>query len=238
MNWYKKSQQNTFDFHNTKSTPAFNPNFGSLLDEVRSKEELVILLNRFKMDWEEINLAETSIIKVDMKPNIFIIDDFNYPTLHEANDWLYSIKIDDYIPPRDFSKEFWDGLGNNFVVYHATNRDNVESIQQNGINMRSESRGINNRNTGDAVFTSDNPDDISSYGDAIFEINLSNMKKDGYMPTVSEEEPLEEANRLDALARKIGLENFNSADGYSSEGLYPSTIIIFGAIPPKYLRLM
>ena len=63
------------------------------------------------------------------------------------------------------------------------------------------------------------------------------MKQDGYMPMVGMEEPIEEQELEEALAHKIGLEDYYS-EIESSDGLSPDTVIFYGVIPPKYLRVI
>lgn len=257
MNWYKKSQQEVFNFY--KTMPQSQPRsieespeyksldirsqsvFQELLDDIHGRNDLMRLLKMYSLKWKQIDFPEETLITIVLGSNLYIIDDLENPTLKEAKEWLWDTsnygRLDNYIPPEDFSKTFWDNLGNNSVVYHATTEENKESILRNGLGVRDKTRGINNRSTGAAIFTSDNPDDVSSYGDVIFTINLSKMKKDGYMPEVSREGPVEEAERLEALAYKIGVEDFIATESNDSEGLYPSTIIIYGDVPKKYLSL-
>lgn len=257
MNWYKKSQQQTFDFY--KDIPQSTPKpieesleyksldirsrsvFQELLDEVHGRSDLMRLLKMYGLKWKQIDFSEEAIITLVLGSNLYIIDDLENPALKEATEWLWDIsnygRLDNYMPSEDFSKNFWDDLGNNSVVYHATTEENKDSILRNGLGVRDKTRGINNRSTGAAIFTSDNPDDISSYGDVIFAINLSQMKRDGYMPEVSREGPVEEVERLESLAHKIGVEGFSASESNDSEGLYPSTIIIYSDVPAKYLSL-
>lgn len=108
---------------------------------------------------------------------------------------------------------------------------------QRGLKQMDKIRGINNTSTGAAVFASDNPNDISSYGNVIFEIDIGQMKTDGYMPNVEQEEPISNALRRKQLAYLIGIEEYYPEEEYASEGLYESTYIIFGNIPPKYLKV-
>ena len=254
MNWYKKAQQQDFPFYNDANTIEDSPNLFHSNKSKETLEELMdnpdavsfltitSLLQKFKYKYDVITLPnKEQLITVDIGNDKYVIDDFRSPSIKEAHQWLWDVsnhgRINNYIPSEDFSKTFWDNMGNNYFLYHATQKDNIESIKKNGIMAEDKTRGISNRSTGDAVFTSDNPDDINSYGEDIFQINVSLMKQDGYTPNVSREEPLEEAEQLEALARKIGVEEFNTTDSYNSEGLYPSTVIIYGNIPPKYISL-
>ena len=107
-------------------------------------------------------------------------------------------------------------------------------IMRDGLNPMNETRGISNKSTGSAVFTSDNPEDTDSYGVAI-EINVGAMQADGYMPYVTQEEPVEEKNAKERMANMVGLEDFNwEVEG----GIYETTYIFHDAIPAKYLRVL
>ena len=48
--------------------------------------------------------------------------------------------------------------------------------------------------------------------------------------------PIEESEKLSQLAHKIGLQDF-VGPYYGGEGIYESTLIIYGNIPPKYLSI-
>ena len=40
-----------------------------------------------------------------------------------------------------------------FPLYHATTQDHVEDILEHGLESRNQTRGLNNRSVGSAVFT-------------------------------------------------------------------------------------
>lgn len=137
--------------------------------------------------------------------------------------------------PEDSGAEFWDELGDNAVAYHRTVEENVQSIQKHGLLPKNNTRGMSNANTGSAVFASWDYENTTSYGEYIFEINLSRMKQDGYMPQVSQEEPVAEGEVEGALAHGIGISDYYVE---IEQGIDSDTIVIFGKIPPKYLRLL
>lgn len=235
---YKKWMQNT--------SPKDINSLYEILQESTSLEELLALLQKFGNEfiWKKIDFANGPVITLRQRGkqnNPYIIDDPEDPELKDAREWLDSMfdsDVDKYIPEdpeEDFNKMFWD-QANGVLLYHATQTENEELIKKHGLFPKDESRGINNRSTPAAVFASNNPDDIGSYGDVIFEINIGQMKADGYMPEVSMEEPLAEAEQKKKLAYMIGVEEYYPDEQYASEGLYPSTVIIYGKIPPKYLR--
>jgi hypothetical protein len=221
MNWYKKAQ-------------LFN--LGDV-ENMSSLQEIVDFLSSNNVSYDLIDFPTG---KKVIRVKDYIIDDFENPYLEKIDNWFYKIQdynIDQFYEVKDFNQEFWDGLGNGFTLYHATHKENLQEILKNGILPKNNSRGINNRSTMSAVFTSDNPNDIRSYGDVVLEINMSEMKRDGYMPTVDKESPLSVSEYKNAIANKIGMEDYHDEDSYASEGLYESTVVIFGKIPPKYIKV-
>jgi hypothetical protein len=55
------------------------------------------------------------------------------------------------------------------------------------------------------------------------------------MPEVVQEEPITEGQAYEALAHKLGIEDFN----YDYEqGLDPGTYVFKGNIPPKYIKVL
>lgn len=133
------------------------------------------------------------------------------------------------------SDDFWKSVGENKFAYHATNEENVDSILKHGLEVRNDSRGITNKGTGSAVFTTLNIEELDQnvYGDAHIKINLNAMKNDGYMPKVMEEEPLIIDRFRSAIAHMFDMEY----EGGNND-LSPNTLVIFGNIPPKYLEMM
>jgi hypothetical protein len=184
------------------------------------------------------------VLTIDYKGKKQVIDDS--PIIKEATEWIWSIldsQLDQYIGEdnEDFNEKFWKDVctpyGNN-KLYHATRSKNINEIKARGLLKMNKSRGINNKSTGNAVFTSLDETAIDSYGEIIIKINMCQMKKDGYMPEVSMEKPIEEAKLRNQLAWKIGIEEFDAIDGYSSDGLFETTVVIYGDIPPKYLSFV
>ena len=259
MNWYKKAQQEQFGFlenmpiqqkPNIEDSEEYQKLFDNAnidLEEdleynAHNYNELANILNRHKVEWEKINFPKADpIIRLEYQKKPYIITDFESPQLEDPREWIYDIydyHLDEYIPSQDFNEDFWNGVTKGSTVYHATTEENKDSILKEGLRLEDRTRGINNRYTGNAIFTSDNPDDISSYGDVVFEINLGQMKADGYMPQVSQEGPLESAEQRNSLAYLIGIDNIDFSSEYEGEGIYPTTVVFFDNIPAKYLRLL
>lgn len=150
----------------------------------------------------------------------------------EASTFVFDNDPEELLPERDFSKEFWHDVGEKSVLYHATPEHNFDSIKKSGLHPREETRGIGNRGTGAAVFTSSNLNSIESYGVPIG-IDLHAMKRDGYTPRVSQEGPIAEYDARQALASKLGIDDFGQDE---EPGIDPDTVIVYGNIPAKYLK--
>ena len=69
----------------------------------------------------------------------------------------------------------------------------------------------------------------------MIEVSLGKMLTDGYTPEVVQEDPIIEANLRNALANRIGLEDFYPE---TESGIFEDTLICRGLIPPKYLRIL
>lgn len=145
-----------------------------------------------------------------------------------------------------FNREFWDDPGSQPTLYHATQDDNVASIQASGLEPAHIARGLSNRSITSAVFATQNRADIEdgSYGDNIFEINVAQMARDfadekRELPYVTQEPNVTEREAMGALAHAIG-DNGELADHLHEEdsGVFLDTVIFHrGTVPPKYLTL-
>jgi len=132
----------------------------------------------------------------------------------------------------EFNKDFWNGPT---TLYHATSQNNIDQIMDSGLEPRSYSRGISNRSTGSAVYCSLNPDEVDVYGDIILEIDAVKMKQDGIMPYVKMEPDIEYSEKINSLAHMLGVEDYH----YDVEsGMSPETVVMFGHIPPKYIKVL
>jgi len=197
----------------------------------------IFVLNKYGFEFEIIDFPNDKVIAVNIDEKIYIIDSFYYPSAELGHNWvsdLSDMAIMSYLPdPPEFNQEFWQDPIN--PLYHATNEKYLDAIKKRGLLPRNESRGISNRSTGAAVFTSDSEEGTDSYGNVIVMINTGSMKQDGYTPYVSKEEPLEEESYKSTIAWKVGIRDYEPSDSYGSEGIYESTIIIHDKVPPKYL---
>jgi hypothetical protein len=161
--------------------------------------------------------------------------------LHKGDDWVsvadpqgilddHSLDPADYITVVDELEDFWEHPTR---LYHATTEDAAEDIVVEGLLPMSGSRGLRNRGVGKAVFTTLNEEQAhhGPYGDVVFEIDTKAMARDGYTPEVSQEPDVVEAEALNALASALNVEDFVSESENDRE-----TVIVYGAIPAKYLR--
>jgi len=250
MNWYKKAQQQQYLWDNDPQLPNANIDKSSVeisgdikedVEDCKSITELQsVLFNYGIKDIDEVifDKVKEKIWTFDYNGKLYLTDlSFPYPSFEDAEEWIYSIGENawQYVDYKDFSENFWDGVEERETVYHGTHEDRIEEIMRNGLSTMDETRGIDNRSTGSAVFTSPTAEVASYYYPIVLEINIGQMKVDGYMPQVSKEGPVDESEILEELAHKIGLDDFYS--GYE-QGLDPETIIFYGNIPVKYLRIV
>jgi len=245
MNWYKKSQQEYFGFYNNiskqkpvqkeegeeyqrlvKRTPAL---IQSLISQCQDLNEAVKVLKVYQFKVKIIN--DIAAVKIDGQP--YIVDEML--NLKDPYDWIWTVpshRLDEYVTYPLFNEKFWQ---NPVEVYHATTPEYLPHIQTNGLKPMDKSRGIENKGTGPAIFTSENPDELESYGDVLLRIDTLKMKQDGYMPEVDQELPVTEANKRDALANIIGMDDFQTE---VEQGISPYTIVFYGNIPPKYISVI
>jgi hypothetical protein len=256
MNWYKISQQQqSFDFMENDAYPTYwdkrrnsqlpaldmaEATFEEALDDCDDEQCLVNVLKFYKIKYDIVNFdTGIKVYSIVKNGRVYIIDPNHCCSLEDANDWIREIvmydKVYQYITLRDFSKDFWQEVGEGTFVYHGTSGERIEKIMKQGLLPKDETRGINNRNTGSAVFTSSEEETPANYYDKILQIDVGAMKADGYMPEVSMEGPIEEVKSEEALAYKIGI---NDYQGEWEQGLDEGTIIFYGPIPPKYLKIL
>jgi hypothetical protein len=159
----------------------------------------------------------------------------------ELTRWFENIsfnnRIYDYLEldlEEQANKEFWDFPP---VLYHGTDEQGKLEILKNGLMPQNKTRGITNRSIGAAVFTSTELEAVDSYvgtNGAVFAINTRQMKKDGYMPTVSMETLNEEEEYKSILANKLGF----YYEKEEEPGMEDTTVIFTSPIPLKYLEMI
>jgi hypothetical protein len=152
----------------------------------------------------------------------------------EADDWLESVSNRTHefygeYSDEVFNKQFWQ---NPPPLYHGTS--DMQGVLNRGLLVMNKTRGISNRLMGSAVFTSTNPDGIDSYAtDGIVIIDTAAMKRDGFTPWVTMEEPLENNEQLCGIAHAIGMEDYYC--DYES-GISEETVVVHDNIPAKYVK--
>lgn len=184
---------------------------------------------------EYANLAKP-VLKFLMQGHPYVITDFQNPDPQTAEEFVQGLSWNDgyleYLPERNFTQEFWQGVAQGSVCYHGTTEDNWEDIQRDKrIGCRDTTRGLRNTGVGCAVFTSFSWDQTVYYYEVRLQINLGAMKADGYMPDVSQEPDIEEGEALNSIAWAVGIEDFH----WDTEN-DPDTLIIYGNIPIKYVQ--
>lgn len=219
-------------------TPAIDL-YGNLEDDIDYLKEYGInvfqLLDMLKLNYNLIEVANgEKLIVVDDGEKKIISDYENqiYPSLKKSHEWIDRLsesELDEYYPMPE--SDFWD---NPTTLYHNTPSENIEYIKKEGLEARNVSRGLDNKDMGNAVFTYTDIDELGNYGDGLVAINTHKMKEDGYMPEVSGETPLEEKRQREGLAHKLGIEDY---EHYVTDDYADNTIAIYGDIDPKYLDI-
>ena len=231
MNWYKKAQIDQADLE---------ADYENYIEDAESDEEVINIVQRLDPNFEIITFKNgEKVISAIIEGGHVLVTLGGFYEITDPREWLNNIAYMgyafQYVDERDFNKEFWEDVRDGSAVYHGTSEERLYDILRNGLESRDETRGISNRGTGAAVFTSGDPGTPQNYYDKVIEIDIGKMKRDGYMPNVSIEEPLAEAELIEALAHKVGIEDYyHEVD--SSDGLSHDTVIFYGGIPAKYLR--
>ena len=191
--------------------------------------DIIPILEQYDIDYYEVKFPLTKVLRFDTDQSWI----YESGSLQEAHTWVDEAEPYEYFEaePDDY---FWSEDLRGFKVYHATTSENAKSIMQDGLMEMDETRGLSNRSTGPAVFTSENPHDIDAYGEVTFEVDIGLMQSDGYTVPVSREEPVEEQELKHQLARHLELEDYHwEVDSDMS----PSTLIFHGPIPSKYINI-
>jgi hypothetical protein len=172
---------------------------------------------------------------------VYIIKNVSYPeNIKPIGDWIRGLDesdIDNYYQLPNQDSDFWADVSpvGNYILYHRTSEANAKRIVRSGLEPRSESRGVSNRGIGAAVFLGPDPDSLDAYGDVLFAVNMSAMKRDGYTPPVQHETGVDERTQREALAHSLQLDDYYE-DDTSSEGIYDDTVVVSGHIPAKYVK--
>jgi hypothetical protein len=211
-----------------------------VLESLEGVEAIMAYLTQHGKEPRVIDLAGDKYIIWDDK-----IIDPDWPEVEDKSDWVWSTqaqrlrerlrdKLED-----EFNQRYWERPEG---LYHGTPKENVESIQRDGLKMQHKSRGLSNRHITRAVFTEQEPSYCQyHYGPEVFFIDTNAMKKDGFMPRVEKEPNHIEADVVNFLAHKIGAWDESGDRDWAnsmSEGTTENTIIVYADIPAKYLKLL
>lgn len=212
------------------------------LNDVVDLDDVLFVFESLGFDPEIVTLDdETFLVKVIDNHEIYIVESCKIEEDYGADvklaaDWLADLdesKLEDYSQYN--SVDFWSVIEPGMIFYHGAPDERWPLIDMEGLQARCETRGLHNKYIGDAVFVTPHVYEADRYGDVI-EIDVWKMLQDGYTPQTALEENVNENNMRKIIADKIGLDVDFSSEYYSL-GVDPDTIVIFGDIPRKYLRL-
>jgi len=224
MNWYKKAINNDDIFE--------------LIDDGEGLKAKELILKDNSLELKKIDFPSAESVYVLTAPYGKYIIDIDFEYYKEAIDWIWDIndfELSDYVEYSgdNFEKDFWDGVFSGSYVYHGTSSDRIDLIKKEGLEPRQETNSLTNSSNGPAVYTSPDYDTAAYIYDVVIRIDLGKMKSDGYMPPVSLEVGVDESEMRNALAYKLGIDDFINES--LEQGLSEETVLIYGKIPPKYL---
>lgn len=170
--------------------------------------------------------------------DVFEIDEFFFHVI--SRNLFYDLTNIDF--REYFNKKFWKSVGGSSKynkVFHATDPDNIDSILETGLHTERETFSLRNRNLSSVIFA---VTDIyllenGSYGEAIIEISIDDMKRDGFTPLVSMEPEFEDYHKKKVLAKKLDLKLTMKHRPSVSSGTWEETVLIHSDIPAKYLSV-
>jgi len=216
---------------------CYQDDFSNLNEELEEAHSMPRVFNALqKWGATDIYSPFPGVLRYALDGQIYVIDDFDYVSPKEAWRWLWDLSdwdLESYVTLPEFHDEFWKSGGK---VYHSTSEENWELIQQEGaLQLMDKTRGLSNRGTGHAIFTSLQPEQTEFYGDVLLEIDAGKMIADGYTPRVEREGPINEYEMQRAIAHKLGLNPEDIYDESSSDGISEDTVVFFQPIPLKYI---
>jgi hypothetical protein len=227
--------ENIGDYRAKRNMPVENMDemeWDEALESVSNEVELMNVSKYYGLKAEKIDFENNNVVYLLETPKGKMV--LEGSSLYEPQEWIENLdtygKLDDYIKPIDHNTDFWSDPG---LVYHGTTEENWEIIKKRGLEPRYETRGLSNRNIGPSVFTSPQAEIAENSYEVVIEINAEQMKRNGYMPFVGREEPIEEAELKEAIASRLGIEDYYSE---YEQGLDAETVIFYGKIPAKYLK--
>jgi hypothetical protein len=217
----------------------------SIVDDASDCEDIQCLKNILDsrvIPYKETDLSDfnVKVLSFEVDGQIFITD-VEYIDIEEIRNFLPSLSlrqssIEDY-----FNRVFgspWMIDFNNFGYdgdqygYHVTDTEKIESIMRDGLQPKNNTRGISNRGVGAAVFISVGFPTYS--GEVMLRIDIPGMMHDNYLPDASLEPDVVEKLVMEHIASRLGDRQYQ----YDLEsGTEMNTIIVYGVIPPKYIKI-
>ena len=204
----------------------------NLLEDAEDADSVKKILTTNNIKYNLVTLNSTEFLSL---PRLgLIVYDFTegYPSVDSIIDFLHTNDAEEFKDVEDFNEKFWEYP---IDLYHATTKENWQSIKKNGINPMCKTRGIGNKSVKCAVFTTTEKESLmdGAYGDIIIKIDTHKMKMDSKTPLVSKEPEIEEYDSNMLLAHKLG---FRIQLDIPSD-IYPNTVIVHEEIPVKYITL-
>ena len=216
----------------------------SSADELTGVDDLTASIERIQEQFpslqdQEIRLDSGARIFYDMETDLyFALDDSGdgpteIQTFESFDDFVYSIDTSEL--EEQALQDWREGDAKRTVVFHGTTAEALETIRTEGLNPRSDTRGIVNRGVGDAVYTSETADVAEASYDVVVEIDLPRAIEDGVISVDSlDREPDVIRNEvLEGIAISLDAGDFVPAE--SIDGTRPDTVVISDRIPPEYL---
>jgi hypothetical protein len=155
--------------------------------------------------------------------------------VHDVEDWLDNVDPEVYDPGYDqrFNDDFWSWPP---VLYHATETEHLADILAEGLLPMSQTRGISNRSTGPAVYTTMELEETAagSYGDVVLALDMAAMKEAGLTPWVSQEPDVQRHEMLRSLAHLLQAEDF---EAHIEGGMSSWTVVVHGVVPARFLSV-
>jgi len=239
---FRLSEDAVFDYLSSDAKITQLGNLSSA-DELTGVDDLTASVERiqeqFALQDLETRLDSGSRIFYDMETDLyFALDDSGdgpteIETFESFDDFVYSIDTSEL--EEQALQDWRENDAKRTVVFHGTTAEALETIRTEGLDPRSDTRGIVNRGVGDAVYTSETADVAEASYDVVVEIDLPRAIEDGVISVDSlDREPDVIRNEvLTGIASSFAVDDFVPEE--SIDGTRPDTVVISDRIPPEYL---
>ena len=179
---------------------------------------------------------------------LYLAEDGRYVTLDPPDDDGVYVQIHDDLYDAQSNldltdletevEDAWREDAARSIVYHGTrNGETAEAILSDGLQTMNETRGINNRWVGSAVYTTTEPEMARQYGN-VFEVDLPRAIADGVISPddLSREPGFNEADAMTMIAQSFDDYSFDAYSQFYGTGEDPQTVVIGAPIPVEYLK--